>query len=62
LTVKVRIEIDCGNAAFEENYYGELARIIYEAASRIELLATNGSPIILYDINGNRCGTVTALE
>lgn len=54
--MKFTLEIDCDNAAFQENdgdQYVEVARILREAADRIE----NGrDSIALIDLNGNRVG------
>ena len=52
---KITIEIDLGNAAFDEEPMSETARILRELATRIE---DRGAPIDvkLYDINGNRVG------
>jgi hypothetical protein len=53
----VRITIDTGNAAFDDgNREYEVARILREAADRIE----NGAEdFTLRDINGNKVGSVT---
>jgi hypothetical protein len=49
-----RIKIETGNAAFEDdNKEYEIARILREAADKIEGGQTTGN---LYDINGNRVG------
>lgn len=45
------------NAAFEEDEAGELARILREAADKLDQGVTE---FILRDINGNQCGKVGA--
>lgn len=53
----VRITIDTGNAAFDDgNREAEVARILREAADRIEAGAED---FTLRDINGNKVGSVT---
>ena len=56
--MKLRIEIDMGNAAFEEVSGAEVARILHTFASNNcdrDLLP--GDEDGLYDFNGNRVGT-----
>lgn len=57
--MKLRIEIDCGNAAFcnrdgEPDPGPELARILRQLADRLEDEAPVN--VRLHDINGNACG------
>ena len=50
----LRIEIDLGNAAFDDDPFPEVARILLQyarVATEIALLTCK-----LYDINGNRVG------
>ena len=52
----ITIEIDTENAAFQDDPFGELARLM-------DYIATYAQeryylPTKLYDINGNPCGTV----
>ena len=54
--MKFKIEIDTGNAAFEENgMFAELSRILGEVS---DSLASGFTPQTLRDLNGNRCGKV----
>ena len=57
MSIKYSINIDCGNAAFDDGNIGnELARILRKEAERLELECTpRGAP--LRDINGNKVGT-----
>ena len=48
------LQIETGNAAFDESPASELARILRKAADRIEAGQSEG---YLFDHNGNRCGT-----
>lgn len=63
--MKLKIEIDCGNAAFEGNNCGsEVARILTKFANRIEgtedyLMISTGDKMKLFDVNGNAVGLVT---
>lgn len=53
----IRIQLDTGNAAFSDgNRDAEVARILREAADRIE---NGGDDFSLYDYNGNKVGSVT---
>lgn len=60
--MKYTIEIDCGNAAFDDDNIGnELARILRKEADRLELeCAPRGAP--LHDINGNKVGAADFSE
>lgn len=57
--MKLKIEIDTGNAAFGDNDVAdrnaELSRILVQLSKRLEL--TNETSAMLYDFNGNRVGT-----
>lgn len=55
--MKVKIEIKCDNAAFEDAPEHEVARILREAAQRIEGGGLSCFP--LFDYNGNKVGSVT---
>lgn len=54
------IEIDMGNAAFDENASGEMARILRDLADRLD----NGIPdrTNVFDINGNRIGYAALIK
>lgn len=51
--MKVKITINCDNAAFDDAPATELARILHELEQEI-LDGTDSKP--LYDINGNKVG------
>ena len=54
LAMQFRIgAIDCDNAAFEDDYAAEVARILHHVARRLEAGDTDGK---LLDINGNTVG------
>jgi len=57
--MKLQLQIQCNNAAFEDSCGDEVARLLREAAAKIEgasqkALRGFGNP--LRDINGNRVG------
>lgn len=62
--MKLIIQIDASNAAFEENFAGEVRRILRNIDPEFVPLPGdeegNGAP--LYDINGNRVGFVRLQE
>ena len=49
-----RLSVDTGNAAFDDDYRNEVARILRAAADAIDASASQSS--ILRDINGNAVG------
>lgn len=54
--MKFKIEIETGNAAFEENgMFAELSRILGEISNS---MASGFVPEKIVDLNGNRCGVV----
>jgi len=58
----VRIEINTGNAAFEEAPCREVARILYTVAGKFELRNSGQLDPCdwpLFDINGNTVGEVS---
>jgi hypothetical protein len=57
--MKYFLEINLDNAAFENNPGLEVARILREAADRVEGYSFNNAPtnFPLFDVNGNRVGT-----
>jgi len=58
--MKFKIEIDTGNAAFEENgMFAELSRIFGEISNS---MASGFVPEKLKDLNGNTCGSVEFVE
>jgi hypothetical protein len=58
--MKFKIEIDCGNAAFEDDATGEVARILRSLADRLERGMAASFP--LHDFNGNKVGTAGFTE
>jgi len=56
--MRLTIELDLNNAAFEDGGAEEVARILESVASRIPdpLKETNGD-LSLHDYNGNYCGS-----
>jgi hypothetical protein len=65
--MKFKLEMNCGNAAFEGDATPEIGRILHNLAQRVEegepLDPTNkvddGRTYVLHDINGNKVGTAT---
>lgn len=55
----IKIRIRTGNAAFEDGYT-EVARLLTEIAQRFKIDGPFVGP--LYDINGNKVGSVKAEE
>ena len=54
--MKFKLEIETGNAAFQENgMFAEISRILGEVS---DSLASGFTPETLRDLNGNRCGKV----
>jgi hypothetical protein len=51
-----KLQIECGNAAFDGDPSSEIARILHRAAERLEAGEID-SLQYLFDYNGNRCGT-----
>lgn len=57
------LQIDCDNAAFEETPASEIARILRDAAKRVEDDADGlDERAPLYDANGNKVGWFIASE
>ena len=52
--MKFKLEIDCDNAAFEDDAAGEVMRILNDLAERIPIVI--GRTLNLYDVNGNSVG------
>jgi len=59
--VKFKIEIDCSNAAFDEDAAAECASILEDVARRLrealDDLRIIGTDNPVFDTNGNRVGT-----
>jgi hypothetical protein len=49
-------EIECDNAAFEDNRAAEVARILRELADKIALSSPDALNFGLRDVNGNQVG------
>ena len=61
--MKIRIEINCDNAAFEDDMFGEVNRILGEKLPGLSSeIAEPGDSYPLMDINGNKVGTLTVEE
>lgn len=58
--MKFTIEIECSNAAFEDYPVVEIARILEEQVKKLrrENMYPHSWSDSLYDINGNKVGTV----
>jgi hypothetical protein len=56
--MKVLIDIDCSNAAFEDFPDAEVARILREAADKVSGPKKVGDSFALRDINGNTVGSL----
>jgi hypothetical protein len=54
--MKVKIEIDCDNAAFDGNWTGEVQRILRGITSGRLLSVEDFGPANLRDSNGNTVG------
>ena len=54
--MKVQIEIQSDSAAFDQDSNGEVARILQRIATSFQ--NGQGSDQMLWDINGNICGSV----
>ena len=52
-----RLEIKTANAAFDPDPCGEIARLLRDAADRIERGFLGGTLDPLIDVNGNRVGS-----
>jgi len=48
-----KLSIECDNAAFEEDLFGEVGRILRQAAQKME---RHDIPGTLFDSNGNSVG------
>ena len=63
--MKIKIEIDCKNAAFADDNPGELKRVLHQAAlkaaSMVEPPCRSGTRE-LRDINGNTVGWVRVIS
>lgn len=69
--MKITITINTENAAFEDDYWGELQRVLNTVPKKVIaqreraegfLCTALESDDILHDINGNRCGTILITE
>jgi hypothetical protein len=60
--MKLSIEIECDNTAFEPSRDNELARILRRLATDFEGGHVNMLPRRLHDVNGNRVGTAEFVE
>jgi len=62
--MKVRIEFNMDNAAFEDNGFQEIRRITHKAAVKADEMLHNHEYVsgALKDTNGNTVGSVQLLE
>lgn len=60
--MKVTIEFDTGNAAFEDDWEGEVAFVLAQAREKLIALGPEEGGRKLYDSNGNKVGTVKVEE
>lgn len=60
--MKIKIQIDCDNAAFDAPTDFEIARILREIADQAEDHGVDGIKVIIRDVNGNQVGTVVIVE
>ncbi len=56
--MKIVIEINCDNAAFEDDFEGEVERILKQVNPNLVF----HRPIVLYDVNGNSVGSATMTD
>lgn len=59
---KILIDMRTQNAAFEDDFAGEVARILRDLANHVEALSPNAMTTLavrLHDINGNAVGHAT---
>ena len=68
--MKVIIEFDCGNAAFSDDFYAEMSRILAQAKGKVMHQLDRAPGCVctapeagdkLLDSNGNTAGTVQVL-
>lgn len=62
---RLKLNIKLENAAFDEDRYTEIARILRQTATDIESIGHNverSDGLFLVDINGNRVGKCTITE
>ena len=57
---RVVIEFSLDNASFDDDFEGEMERVLETAKELVfDLVATDDEPADLHDSNGNTIGTVT---
>lgn len=60
--MKLSITIETDNAAFEDDFHGEVKRVLDSVNSKLELVDNPKTQIfgaVLFDSNGNRVGNAT---
>ena len=57
--MRLSIVIDCDNAAFSEDFAGQLADILDDCRDTIEAKGETFTEKPLYDFNGNKVGRMT---
>jgi hypothetical protein len=61
--MKFKVEIDCGNAAFDGDPGTEVSRILEDLARRVgDHMPVINDKFVLYDINGNKVGFATTVR
>ena len=60
--MKIRIEINCDNAAFEDNAGGEVKRCVDDVMDRCRRASWMPGRYNVVDYNGNKVGTLTVEE
>ncbi len=63
--MKLKLEIECGNSAFDDEPLAEIARILDEQAKKMQRWVGDGSKqwdSTLHDINGNKVGKAELKE
>lgn len=57
--MRLTIVIDCDNAAFADDFAGQLADILDDCRDTIEAKGETFTEMGLHDINGNKVGRMT---
>lgn len=60
--MKFRVEIDLGNAAFDDVAGNEIARILRQLAEEMQDVSAHPFFTYVRDFNGNRCGRVEIIK
>lgn len=60
--MKCTINFEMNNAAFDGNEAGETARILNELAERIKPFLATPDELTIWDLNGNKIGSMEVTE